>query len=45
MRHQPIKAIPTVALVVQELPVAIEIIEHIITVAGKNIAGLRICKP
>jgi hypothetical protein len=31
----PIKAIPTVALVVQELPVAIEIIEHIITVAGK----------
>ena len=41
----PIKAIPTVAEVVQELPVAIEITEHIINVAGKKMAGLKICKP
>ena len=37
----PIKAIPTVAEVVQELPVAIEIIMQIITEAGKKILGFR----
>jgi hypothetical protein len=41
----PIRAIPTVADVVQELPVAIDIIEDINTVAGKNIVGLRISRP
>ena len=41
----PINAIPTVADVVQELPVAIEIIAAIITDAGKKIAGLKTCNP
>ena len=39
----PIRAIPTVAEVVHELPVAIEIIAAIITDAGKKIEGLRTC--
>ena len=37
----PINAIPTVADVVQELPVAIDIIAAISTQAGKNIVGLN----
>ena len=41
----PTKAIPTVAEVVQELPVAIEIIAAITTEAGKNISGLKTCNP
>ena len=41
----PIKAIPTVAEVVQELPVAIDIIAAITTEAGRNISGLSTCKP
>ena len=36
----PIKAIPTVAEVVQLLPVATEITEHIITQAARKIVGL-----
>ena len=35
----PINAIPTVAEVVQELPVAIDIIAAMMTDAGKNISG------
>ena len=41
----PINAIPIVADVVQELPVAIDIIAQIITQAARNIVGLSICKP
>ncbi len=41
----PIKAIPTVAEVVQELPVAIEIMAQMTTVAGRNIVGFNIFKP
>ena len=41
----PTNAIPTVADVVQELPVATEITAQIITDAGKNMAGLSTCKP
>ena len=41
----PTSAIPTVADVVQELPVAIDITAAIITEAGKNISGLNTCKP
>ena len=41
----PTKAIPTVAEVVQELPVAIEITAAIITEAGRNISGLSTCNP
>ena len=41
----PIKAIPTVADVVQLLPVEIDIIAHIIIHAGKKILGCRIGKP
>ena len=41
----PTSAIPTVAEVVQELPVAMDIIAAIITDAGKNISGLNTCKP
>ena len=44
-RPIPIKAIPTVAEVVQLLPVAKEIIAHIIIQAGKKILGCKICKP
>ena len=39
----PTSAIPTVAEVVHELPVAIEIMAAIITDAGKNMAGLNTC--
>jgi len=38
----PISAIPTVADVVQLLPVAIEIIAQIIKLAARNIVGFRI---
>src|SRR5690606_13881362 len=38
----PIRAMPTVAEVVQELPVATEIIAQIITVAGRKTEVLRI---
>ena len=41
----PIKAIPTVAEVVQLLPVAKEIMAQIIMQAGKKIIGCKICKP
>ena len=41
----PISAIPTVAEVVQLLPVATEIIAQIITQEAKNIVGFKICKP
>lgn len=41
----PIKAIPTVPAVVQELPVARETIAQIIQVAIRNIAGDRILRP
>ena len=41
----PISATPTVADVVQLLPVATEIIAAIITDAGKNISGLKTCNP
>src|SRR5690606_6254070 len=41
----PIRAIPTVAEVVQLLPVATEITEHMIIQAARKIVGLRICKP
>ena len=44
-RPIPIKAIPTVADVVQLLPVAIEIIAQIIIHAGKKILGCKICRP
>ena len=41
----PIKAIPTVADVVQELPVAIEIMAQIITQDGRKKDGCNICSP
>ena len=41
----PIKAIPIVALVVQELPVAIETTIHTNTQATKKIVGFKICNP
>lgn len=41
----PTSAIPTVAEVVQELPVAMEITAQIIMEAGKKMAGLNTCKP
>ena len=37
----PTNAIPTVAEVVQELPVDMDIIAQIITQAGKNIEGFK----
>ena len=39
------RAIPTVAIVLQELPVESDTIAVIIAVANKNIFGLSICKP
>ena len=41
----PTRAIPTVAEVVQLLPVAIEIIAAIMMDAGRKIVGFRTCKP
>ena len=41
----PTKAIPTVADVVQLLPVATDIIEHIIIQAGRKIFGSSILRP
>ena len=41
----PIRAIPTVAAVVHELPVATDIIAQITTHAAKNIVGFNICNP
>ena len=41
----PTNAIPTVAEVVQELPVAIEIIAEMTTEAGKKIDGFKTCSP
>ena len=41
----PINAIPTVADVVQLLPVAKEIIAQITMQAGRNILGCKICNP
>ena len=41
----PINAIPTVADVVQLLPVAKEIIAQITMQAGRNIVGCKICNP
>ena len=41
----PINAIPTVAEVVQELPVAMDIIEQIIKQAGRKIEGCKISSP
>ena len=41
----PIRAIPTVAEVVQLLPVATEITEQISTQAARNIVGFNICRP
>src|SRR5690606_15325829 len=41
----PTNALPTVAEVVHELPVATEIIAAMITEAGRNIVGFKICKP
>ena len=41
----PIKAIPTVAEVVQELPVATEITAQITTHAGRKIVGFNTCNP
>ena len=38
----PTKAIPTVADVVQLLPVAIEMMAHMITHAARNIVGFKI---
>ena len=38
----PTRAIPTVADVVHEIPVAREIIEHISTQAGRKISGFNI---
>ena len=41
----PSRAIPNVAIVLHELPVAIDTIAVIIAVANKNILGFNICKP
>ena len=41
----PTKATPTVAEVVQELPVAKEIMAAISTEAGKKTGGLKTCNP
>ena len=41
----PINAIPTVAEVVQELPVAIEITAQIMRQAPKKIVGFSTCNP
>ena len=41
----PIKAMPTVAEVVHELPVAMEIKAQMIMHAAKKMEGLRICNP
>ena len=41
----PIKAIPMVPVVPQEVPVASEVMEHMISAAGKNILGCNIIKP
>ncbi len=41
----PNKAIPMVAMVDHELPVATETIAHIIHAATKKIVGFNICRP
>ncbi len=41
----PTKAMPTVAEVVHELPVAIDIIEQITTQAARKMVGFSICNP
>ena len=41
----PRKATPMEAMVPQEVPVATEVMEQIITTAGRKIEGLRILRP